>query len=82
MFDPLSSTVNDHLLRYSFMEGHTQWMGDDKDDDDDDHEEEDADQHKKKRRRKIGMSHTTTVMKKAGKKKYMWMTRIGVGIPR
>jgi hypothetical protein len=33
LFDPFSGIVNQHLLRYSFMEGHTQWMSDDGDDD-------------------------------------------------
>ena len=49
LFDPISGTVNEHLLRFGFMEGHTQWMGDDEEDDDevvddegDDDEEEDA----------------------------------------
>ena len=45
LFDPISGTVNEHLLRYGFMEGHTQWMssddeGDDDKGDDDDHDEE------------------------------------------
>ena len=49
LFKPTSGNVEHHLLRYSFMEGHTQWMGDDEDDDHDeangaatyeDHEEE------------------------------------------
>ena len=31
MFKPSSGNVEQHLLRYSFMEGHTQWMGDDED---------------------------------------------------
>ncbi|KAK1692699.1 hypothetical protein QYE76_009396 [Lolium multiflorum] len=30
---PTTGIVNQHLLRYSFMEGHTQWMSDDGDDD-------------------------------------------------
>jgi hypothetical protein len=28
MFIPSSGMVKEHLLRYSFMEDHTQWMGD------------------------------------------------------
>ena len=46
LFDPISGTVNEHLLRFGFMEGHTQWMSsddegdDDEGDDDDDHDEE------------------------------------------
>jgi hypothetical protein len=33
MFIPSSGTVKEHLLRYSFMEDHIQWMGDDNQDD-------------------------------------------------
>jgi hypothetical protein len=33
MFTPSSGTVKEHLLRSSFMEDHTQWMGDDNQDD-------------------------------------------------
>jgi hypothetical protein len=33
MVTPSSGTVKEHLLRYSFMEDHTQWMGDDNQDD-------------------------------------------------
>jgi hypothetical protein len=32
MFTPSSGTVKEHLLRSSFMEDHTQWMGDDNQD--------------------------------------------------
>ena len=35
MFKPASGDVEKHLLRVGFMEGHTQWMGDDEDDDHD-----------------------------------------------
>jgi hypothetical protein len=40
MFTPSSGTVKEHLLRSSFMEDHTQWMGDD--DQDDNHDQDGA----------------------------------------
>jgi hypothetical protein len=33
MFNPSSGTMKDRLLRYSSMEGHTQWISDDDQDD-------------------------------------------------
>jgi hypothetical protein len=38
MFTSSSGTVKEHLLRSSFMEDHTQWMGDD--DQDDNHDQD------------------------------------------
>jgi hypothetical protein len=45
LFDPYSGKVKEHLLRYSFMEGHTQWMSDDEGDDDHGHEVENDEDH-------------------------------------
>jgi hypothetical protein len=42
MFTPSSDMVKEHLLRSSFMEDHTQWMGDDDQDDNDDHDDHDG----------------------------------------
>jgi hypothetical protein len=38
MFTPSLGTVKEHLLMSSFMEDHTQWMGDDDQDDNHDHD--------------------------------------------